>query len=198
MAVKKQQAKSGLQRMGQWLAQRPMLSVVLALALILVFYLRGVLPLQRHVNDLEDQTVRQYETARTSAKLLDQFKAELAREQAVTDRLENLAGQAWRLDPKPAARQLERLMQKALSQAGLTPGRGSILDPLKKGRLLVVRVRMPAEGDIGRIKKFLEASRRRKDFVYISSYKVSPHKTRENILVMDLICAALVQPVKKG
>lgn len=199
MAAKGQDNGGGaLRRAGRFLAQRPLLTAVVALAVILVLYLRVALPISRQVADVRDRTERQYDMARTSSQVLEKMRAELAREQAAATDLDRLAQKAWDLAPEPATDRLRDLASGILRQEGMTIERVTPLKPEKSGRFQVVRVNIVALGDWEQIKKVLGFARGQDDFVFISSYKLSPHAGQDGMLLLDLTCAALLRGDGKG
>ncbi len=152
--------------------ERPLLSWLVVLLLVLVLLLRVVLPLVDYLDQVRRDTAELKESLASYQRLIRKRRGELARRRARLDKLEQQARRLPRLAPEEARRRLLQASRALLERSGLNlldsralPGRG-------QGRFLRVALGLRAQGGYQGIKKFLAAASRAPGFLHLARFQV--------------------------
>ncbi len=152
--------------------ERPLLSWLVVLLLVLVLLLRVVLPLVDYLGQVRRQTAELKESLASYQRLIQRRQAELTRRRAGLDELEGQGRRLPRLGPEQARRRLLRTSRALLKRSGLDlldsrslPGRG-------QGRFLRVALGLRVQGDYRGVKSFLAAASRAPGFFHLSRLRL--------------------------
>lgn len=152
--------------------ERPLLSWLLVLLLVLVLLFRVVLPLVDYLDRVRRDTAELRASLASYQNLIQRRQDQLARRRARMEKLEGLGRDLPALTAEQARQRLLRNSRALLERAGLRLGDTRFLPGRAQGRYLQVSLRLRAEGDYQGIEKFLAACSRAPGLMHLRRFAV--------------------------
>lgn len=152
--------------------ERPLLSWLVVLLVVLVLLFRVVLPLVDYLDQVRQETAELDKTLASYHKLIQRRQAELARRRAHLERLDKLARGLPGLTPEQARQRLLKTTRALAERAGLTLAESRFLPGRAQGRFLQVALSLRAEGDYQGVKKFMSACSQAPGLLHLRRFRL--------------------------
>lgn len=173
--------------------ERPLLSWLIVLAVILVLYLRVVDPMIEWAADTRQEAATLAGSLAGLEAMAEREKARLQKLEMEYQRLQKLAATLPAIKPEEAQAGLAKEVRKLAESQGLEVANSLILEPKPQGSLLRVALRLTADGTYAQVRAFLSAFAKTDQFMAPASFTLAPSSEAQGLLRLECEVVTLLR-----